>query len=246
MVANRALAPSSKLAVERWVGHRVAVPGVDEVAVQQLCRAMDFLVEHGEAVQKAVFFATSSLPNPEVDLMFFDTTSTYFETCDGDDDGLRRFGHSKDHRLDRPLVVLGLAVTRDGLPVPCWVLPGNTADASVVERVQADLAGWKLNRVVRLMDRGMTGEQQRAALQRGGGQCILGERLRGNSERTEQVLQRAGRYRQVRDILGLKEVTVEHGSDTRRFALVRNPVEAARDKTLHNRTLSGCRPRSTC
>jgi hypothetical protein len=239
LVANRALDPRSKLAVERWVGRRVAIDGLEEVPVQTLYRAMDFLAEHGEAVQKAVFFSAASLLNLEVDLLFFDTTSTYFEIeePDGEQEGLRRFGHSKDHRPDRPQVVIGLAVTRGGLPVRCWVLAGNRNDASLVEEVQRDLAGWKLSRVVWVMDRGMAGESQRLALQRGGGHVIVGEKLRRGSTEAQEALRRAGRYRRVRENLEVKEVTSKNGSETRRFVLVRNPQQAARDRAERARLL---------
>jgi hypothetical protein len=232
LVANRALAPRSKLALERWVGRKVAIDGLPAVAVHSLYRAMDFLVDHGETLQRAVFFATASLLNLEVDLLFLDTTSVYVEADEEDeaDDGLRRFGHSRDHRPDRPQVVVALAVTRAGLPVRCWTLPGNTADAAVVEGVQRDLAGWRLNRVVWVMDRGMAGRSQRAALQRGGGHVIVGEKLRAGSREAEAVLGRPGRYRRVRDNLEVKEVSIEHGSERRRFVLVRNPDRAERDR----------------
>jgi transposase len=235
LVANRALAPRSKLAIERWVGRQVAIDGLEAVGVHTLYRVMDLLVEHAEAIQERVFFATASLLNLEVDLLFFDTTSTYFEleTADGDE-GLRRHGHSKDHRGDLPQVVIGLAVTRDGIPVRCWVMPGNTADASMVGRVQQDLAGWKLSRVVWVMDRGMAGESQRIELQRGGGQVIVGEKLRGASKKAAAALQRAGRYARVRDNLEVKEVTIEEGSETRRFVVVRNPRQAERDRALRD------------
>lgn len=239
LVANRALDPRSKLAVERWVGRRVAIDGLEEIPVQALYRAMDFLVEHGEAIQKAVFLSASSLLNLEVDLLFFDTTSTYFEIeePDAEGEGPRRQGNSKDHRPDLPQVVIGLAVTREGLPVRCWVLPGNRNDASVVEQIQRDMAGWKLSRVVWVMDRGMTGESQRLALQRGGGHAIIGEKLRGGSKRAQEALKRAGRYRKVRDNLEVKEVTINHGSETRRFVLVRNPQQAAKDRADRERLL---------
>jgi hypothetical protein len=141
LVANRALAPQSKLALERWVGRKCQIEGLAEVAVQQLYRAMDFMVEHHEAIQQQVFFSVAALLNLELDLLVFDTTSTYFELEAEDEDkaGLRRYGHSKDHRPDLPQVVIGLAVTREGIPVRCWVLPGNTADGATVEmgRVEA-------------------------------------------------------------------------------------------------------------
>ncbi len=50
-----------------------------------------------------------------------------------DEEGFRRNGLSKDYRPDLPQAVIGLAVIREGIPVRCWVLPGNTADMSVVE-----------------------------------------------------------------------------------------------------------------
>jgi transposase len=239
LVSNRALDPRSKLAVERWVGRHAAIDGLDEVPVQALYRAMDFLVEHGEEIQKTVFFSASSLLNLEVDLLFFDTTSTYFEIEEADEDGEgpRRYGKSKDHRPDRPQVVIGLAVTRGGLPVRCWVLPGNRNDASLVERVQRDLAGWKLSRVVWVVDRGMAGENQRLALQRGGGQVIVGEKLRGGSKQAQEALSRAGRYQRVRENLEVKEITLRNGSETRRFVLVRNPKHAERVRAERERLL---------
>lgn len=231
MVANRALAPRSKLAVERWVGRKAAIPGLAEASAHRLYRAMDELVAHGEAVQRAVFESTASLLNLEVDLLLVDTTSVYFEVEEADDtDGLRRFGHSKDHREDRPQIVIALAVTRGGLPVRCWTVPGNTADAAMVERVQRDLAGWRLNRVVWVMDRGMAGETQRAALQRGGGHAILGEKLRSGQADVEAALKRPGRFRKIADDLEAKEITLARGSQKRRFVLVRNPAEAERDR----------------
>lgn len=123
---------------------------------------MDFLVKHGEEVRRAVFFSVTTLLNLEVDLLFFDTTSTYFETAEEDEEegALRCRGHSKDHRPDLPQIVIGLAITRAGIPVRCWVLPGNTADASTVEMVQRDLAGWKMSRMVWVLDRGFAGEEQ--------------------------------------------------------------------------------------
>ena len=82
--------------------------------------------------------------NLEVDLLFFDTTSTYFERDEPEQGPARApfrvLGHSKDHRPDLPQVVIGLAVTREGIPVRVWVWPGNTNDQTVVAQVKDDLA----------------------------------------------------------------------------------------------------------
>jgi transposase len=240
LVANRALDPRSKLGVERWVGRRVAIDGLDRVQVHTLYRAMDFLIEHDEAIQERVFFSTATLLNLEVDLLFFDTTTTYFETEEEDEgeDGLRRYGRpSKDHRPELPQVVIGLAVTRGGLPVRCWAWPPDTADASVVDEVQRDMAGWRMSRVVWVMDRGMAGARQRQALQRGAGQAIIGERLRSDEKVIAEALSRPGRFQVVRDNLEVKEVVVEEGSLKRRFVVVRNPDQAVRDREVREAQL---------
>lgn len=238
MVANRAIAPRSKLGLERWVGRKALIEGLEEVQAHNLYRAMDFLVEHAEELQRTVFFSVASLLNLEVDLLFFDTTSTYFELDQADDDeGLRRYGHSKDHRSDLPQVVIGLAVTRQGIPVRCWMWPGNKADASTVAEVQKDLAGWRLNRVVWVLDRGFAGEKQRIALQRGGGHVLVGEKLRRNGEYSHPALKRPGRFQTVRENLEVKEVRIANGSEEERFVVVRNPQQADKDRAIREELL---------
>jgi transposase len=131
------------------------------------------------AIQEKVFWATAHLMNLTVDLIFFDTTNTYFEMEDPGDSDLLANGRSKQKRDDLPQVTIGLAVTREGIPVRCWVLPGNQNDAMCLDQVQKDMNEWKLGNVIWAMDRGMTSEENRRNLQRTGGQYILGEKLRG-------------------------------------------------------------------
>jgi transposase len=237
MVANRALAPDSKRGVEEWVQEDVALGNPEPISLQHLYRAMDFLLENGEEMQKEVFFATADLLHLEVDLLFFDTTSTYIERDEEDEEGLKKYGHSKDHRPDLPQVVIGLAVTKEGIPVRCWVLPGNTQDMTMVEKVKKDLAGWKLSRCIWVMDRGMNSEENRTILQQAGGHYILGEKLRDDQEDHRKALSRRGRYQKVKENLEVKEVIVGKGERRRRFVLVYNPEEAKKDKATRERTL---------
>ena len=236
MVANRALDPSSKLAIEEWVAEDAFIPDLSHVSVTQLYRAMDFLLEANEVIQENVFFSVANLFNLEVDLLYFDTTSTYFETEEEDD--FRKNGHSKDHRPDLPQAVIGLAVTRDGIPVRCWVWPGNTGDMSVIEEVKKDLNGWKLNRVISVIDRGFSSDDNLRYLQRAGGHYIAGERMRSGMEHVEQALSRPGRFKPVADNLEIKEVVVGDGEARIRYVLARNPKEALRDKEKRELILS--------
>jgi hypothetical protein len=244
LVANRAIRPESKLAASEWASEDAVVPGLDALEVQHAYRAMDVLASTDAEgkVQEAVFFAVADLLNLEVDLLFFDTTSTYFEIEDEDEDdldreALRRFGHSKDMRPDRPQVVIGLAVTRTGIPVRVWVWPGNTADQSVIERVKDDLAGWRLGRCLWVVDRGISSAENLRYLRRGGGHWIAGQRMRAGEPASEAALSRQGRYRQVRENLRVKEVRLGEGDQLRRFIVCHNPDEELRDRQRRERAL---------
>ena len=245
MVCQRCLDPASKLEATRWLGRDVVIPGIAAVSDDELYRAMDFLLSCQERVQESVFFSIASLLNLEVDVIFFDTTSTYFEldvdedAADEEDESpgasaeegpLRRLGHSKDHRPDLPQVVIGLAVTREGIPVRVWVWPGNTNDQTLVEQVKRDLAGWRLGRAIYVVDSGFSGRDNLRHLRSGGGHYIAGVKLRSGMPETEQALSRQGRYRQVRDNLRVKEVRVGDGDAAVRYVVCHNPAEAERDR----------------
>jgi Transposase DDE domain len=250
LVANRALAPSSKLAATGWIGRDVHIDGLDEVVDEACYRAMDWLGEIEPQLAQEVFHATAHLLNLEVDLLFFDTTSTYFEVEQadepvardergrpaGDSDadtsdeaGFRSFGNSKDHRPDLPQVIVGMAVTRDGIPVRCWCWPGNTADSALIRQVKQDMRAWSLARVVWVADRGFASAANRRFLQQGGGHYILGERLRSGTPAADAALSRPGRYQNVRDNLQVKEVRLAPDLADDRFVVCYNPAEADRD-----------------
>jgi len=255
MVCQRALEPASKLEATRWVGRDVAIDGVHGVSDDELYRAMDFLLECSERVQESVFFSVASLLNLEVDVIFFDTTSTYWETepCEqapededdeqhageagGNDGPLRRLGHSKDHRPDLPQVVIGLAVTREGIPVRCWVWPGNTNDQTVVKEVKDDLNGWRLGRAIYVVDSGFSGQENLRHLRSAGGHYIAGIKLRSGMADTEAALSRQGRYATVKDNLRVKEIKIGDGDAAERYVLCHNPVEADRDRARREQAI---------
>jgi len=240
MVANRALSPSSKLAIEQWAAEEVFLGDEAPLQVQHFYRAMDFLLEHAESIQKEVFWSTASLLNLTVDLIFFDTTNTYFEIEEPGPSELKAYGKSKEKRDDLPLVTVGLAVTREGIPVRCWVLPGNQHDSQSVTQVQQDLNNWKLGRVVWVMDRGMTSDENRRILQKAGGQYILGEKLRGN-HMSETALRHPGRFKVVADNLHVKQVYVGEGTGRRRYVIAFNPQQAEADRITREQNLERLR-----
>lgn len=249
MVANRALSPYSKLyCYEQWLREEVYLRDGDKLELQHLYRGMDFLERHKEQLEKAVYFAAADLTKADVDLIFYDTTSLHFEIDEEDEEQLgkegrtyeplRKRGHSKNGRTDAPQIVVGLAVTRTGLPVRSWVFAGNTGDITTVERVKEDLRGWKLGRCVFVGDAGMNSEANRRQLALGGGKFILAAKLRAGDEVTKEVLARAGRYKTVAGNLRVKEVIVGDGERRRRYVVCHNPQEEARQSAHRQKLLA--------
>jgi transposase len=127
-------------------------------------------------------------------------------------------------------VIIALAVTRDGMPVRSWVLPGDTADVTTVARIKDDLRAWRLGRCVFVGDSGMYSAENLVELSRGLGRYILAVPMRKVKEVERDVLRRPGRYRQVTDNLQVKEVWVGDGERRRRYVLCLNPDEAERER----------------
>ena len=260
MVANRlSPTPLSKLAGCEWVAKRAFVEGLSEVSDDACYRAMDFFLDALDELQERVFFSVANLLNLSVDILFFDTTSTYWcrdsadaalvddEDPEGADPGadpgdgvgaFRTYGHSKDHRGDLPQVVIGMAVTREGIPVRVWTFSGNASDQVLIRAVKDDLRDWNLNRVIWVLDRGFTSAENRRYLQRAGGHYIMGEKLRGDSAEAAAALARAGRYHVVAGNLRVKEVRVDDGTNRDRFVICRNPEAAERDAEVRSQILS--------
>ena len=257
LVANRALDASSKLAAAGWVSDDVHVDGLPQTSDDACYRAMDWLLEIKDALEREVFWQVATLLDLEVDLLFFDTTSTYFElddpdapvvrdergtaladTTDGDGAtkaGFRTYGKSKDHRDDLPQVVVGMAVTRSGIPVRVWCWPGNTPDSALIRQVKQDLRDWTLARVIWVADRGFASAENRRYLRRGDHHYIIGERLRSGSAEATAALSRQGRYQQVAGNLRVKEVRI---SDHERFVICYNPDQAERDAATRARLVA--------
>jgi Transposase DDE domain len=268
LVANRALAPGSKLAAAGWVNRRAHIDGLPGTSDDACYRAMDWLLDIAPDLEREVFWQVATLLDHEVDLLFFDTTSTYFETDTGDDPvtrdthghpipdppagtdaggtdaggtdaggtdaaadgvGFRTYGKSKDSRDDLPQVVIGMAVTRAGIPVRVWCWPGNTTDSALIRQAREDMRDWTLARVMWVADRGFSSAQNRRELRRGGGHYIIGEKLRSGSAEATAALSRQGRYQHVRDNLQVKEVRI---ADDERFVICFNPEQADRDAAL--------------
>ena len=240
LVANRALAPSSKLAAADWITHDVHIDGLPETSDDACYRAMDWLHRRREHLESEVFGQVANLLNLEVDLLFFDTTSTYFETartptspCARDDHGhvlpdndatrqttartataednsigFRTYGKSKDSRDDLPQIVIGMAVTRDGIPVRVWCWPGNTDRPALIRQVRDDMRDWTLSKIVWVADRGFSSEATAATCAKAITPTSSARSCAPTRPEIKAALSRQGRYTTVTDNMRVKEVKI--------------------------------------
>jgi len=234
LIAHRALAPASKLACSRWAGASAWIPGLErggaELDVQHLYRAMDFLHDAMAELQEHLYFQVTDLLSADVSVLFYDTTSVSFYLEEPDPEGgLRRHGYSKKKRPDLPQIVVALAINRDGIPVRHWIFPGNRIDVSTVEEVTRDLLGLRPRRFLFVGDRGMVSQANLDFLESRRLGYLLGCKVRTDPALEAHMLGLRGRYRPVREGVGVKETRITDGGRTLRYLLCRSETRAERD-----------------
>jgi transposase len=249
-VLHRLFAPGSDRAADKWKAD-YQIDGCEALQLHHLYRAMAWLGEElpedqqkdrtpfaprctKDRIEEQLFAHRRDLFT-DLQLVFFDTTSIYFEGEGGEDIGRR--GYSKDHRPDLYQMIVGAVLDGQGRPICCEMWPGNTTDVTtlipIVDRLRSRFG---VRRVCIVADRGMISRETIAALERDdrGWQYILGARMRSQNEVKDEVLSRAGRYRVVHpprvksddpSPLKVKEVWVED----RRYVVCLNEDEARKD-----------------
>jgi hypothetical protein len=224
LVLQRLLEPGSDRQGAEWV-QTVEAAGFDRLRLPHFYRTVGQLWRWKERIEQHLFERGLDLFNQELDLVFFDTTSTYFEGTSWQ--GWAKLGHSKDHRPDHLQLVIGVVMRRDGFPVACEIWPGNTADSTtIVPLVEALKKRFRIQKVVLVCDRGMVSAANLRAIERAGYEYIVGMKMRRLLEVRDEVLGRAGRYREVQHNLHVKEVWV----DDRRYVVCVNPERAEKDQ----------------
>src|ERR1700759_5646350 len=266
MAAQRLDDPGSKLGcATRWLPDISYLPEARDLTLYQFYRALDFLAVWSDQIERDVFLHAAYLFRLDVDLIFYDTPTAYFEIDEPDEHcelwggrlfaPLRQWGHNKEGRDNQPQVIIAMAVTRDGMPVRSWArlakvppasaggmpdegLPGNTADVATVARIKQDLHAWRLGRCLFVGDAGMYSADNLVELSRGLGRYVLAVPMRRVKDVESEVLTRPGRYRKVADNLAVKEVWVGDGERRKRYVLCFNPAEAEQQRARRAQVLA--------
>ena len=226
LALQRLCRPGSDLQGSGWVT-TVEGRGLGEIQLQHLYRATGLLAENRDRLEQALFERERDLFTQTLDVVFMDTTSLYVYR--DTETPWRKRGYSRDRRPDLPQLVLGVVVTGTGWPISWEVFPGNTADPVALKSMVTKLRErFQIGKVIVVADRGMISAEAVRFLEEHPQQpleYILGCRMRKQKVVREEVLTRAGRYRQVGENLDVKEVR----QDGKRYIICRNEAEAAKD-----------------
>ncbi|MDI6809957.1 MAG: IS1634 family transposase [Candidatus Eisenbacteria bacterium] len=245
---HRLMAPGSDRAAKGWM-RQYRIGGTDELELHHFYRAMAWLGEElpraqqkdasalfrrcvKDLVEEKLFLRRRDLFS-QLEMVFFDTTSLYFEGDGGETIGA--YGYSKDHRPDRKQMVLGAVLDAQGYPICCEMWPGNTSDARTLLPVVDRLGKrFQIQRVCVVADRGMISEGTMEELEKRGLQYILGARMRQQKEIGEDLLSSKEGYEEVRpqrskakDPAPLKVKEIRRGG--RRYVLCLNEEERTTD-----------------
>lgn len=256
LVANRLLDPMAKLHILDWM-EGVHVPGIEREAIDynHLLRAMDFLIEHKGELEPKLASPLLTLFDTPLDLVFYDLTSCYFEIDQEDRrrkesrssgvSTLRNYGHDRD-RSGCPQVVLGLVMTREGLPLCHYVFPGETPDKVTLEEVITDLKKrFPIRRCVVVADRGLLTEENLEVLSEAELDYIVARPLRRNKV-TREVIEAARpkvreslrAWMKERRAVAKRECFVEVVMKGRRFVVAHSEEIARQSKRTRTAALS--------
>jgi hypothetical protein len=200
------------------------VTGAEEIELHHLYRAMAWLGGAREGIEERIFDYGRDLFT-SLSLVFFDTTSIYFEGAGGEETGRR--GYSKDRRPDEAQMVVGVVTDEKGRPISCPMWPGNMTDSATIVPVATSLKKrFGVGEMVIVADRGMIGKKNIESLSSLGFSHILGVKMRLERKAMADVLSRGGRFSQVSDNLRVKEVR----SAGKRYIVCLNPEEQKKDR----------------
>ena len=230
MVVNRCQHPYSKRSTEEWLSKEAYFPPAEELELQHYYRAMDFLLDTGQELELALYEHYRQLSGKTTDMVFYDTTSSYFESDSDQEEELRQYGYSRDHRPDCKQIVLGLAVDRDGLPLGSDVFPGNTQDVETVQQMVAKIKGLGIQRCIFVSDCGMVSQKNLDTMEEAGLETLVGMRMRQLKEVKQQALSKRGRFTQLPCGLGVKEAPM----DGYRYVVVYNKEQAKKDAHIRD------------
>ena len=211
-----------------------------KIPLEGMYRMMDRLYANKGRVKALVAQNTLSLFKQEVDILFFDVTTLYFESFTADE--LRRFGFSKDCKFKETQVVLALVTNFEGHPLSYELFPGNTSEGStLISAVESLRKDFNINKVVLVADRAMFSDKNLRFMEESGFQYVVSARLKSlPKERREWILSRKVRLErksQETEFERFMEWEEKKGEGGRRFIVSYSSKRQAKDQSDRKRLI---------
>ncbi len=254
-VLHRLMNPGSDRQALEW-HKKYRISGIDNLELQHFYRAMawlggplknDRIPAEGysprcikDILEEKIFERRRDLFTG-LDLIFFDTTSLYFEGDGGETMG--QYGHSKDNRPDLKQMIVGMVLDNKGYPICCEMWPGNTADVKTLKVLAKRLKErFGIERMCVVSDRGMISKETIAELEHEGIHYILGVRMRKSLDITPEVLS-GGAYEVVHDVRQSEKdpsplLVKERVINGKRYIVCENPEETKADADRREQILT--------
>lgn len=224
-VLNRVMEPTSELGTyKRWVE---TIYGLDKFELHQYYRALDFLFSNKDKIEQGLFNNIKNLFNMEVDLVLFDTTSVIYRGDGQKAEQILNYGFSKEKRFDLKQVIIGVLMSKTGIPLAHFVWPGNTNDFTALDKMlQEAKEKFPIRRVVFVFDKGMTSQSNLKKLSQNKEQYIAGVRMRQLKEERQNQLLKIDNMKSIGKNLKAKEVFLNN----QRYIVCFNKKRAKEDK----------------
>ncbi len=244
-VMYRLVSPGSERSMVNWFKD-VYLPGAEDLELHHLYRSVALIHKYQSEIESHLFKQSRTLFGIDCSLVFYDTTTTYFEGDGVDNEALKQYGHSKDHRPDRKQVKVGIVMSRDGIPICPQIFAGDESDVTTVPTILKKLDILRkeqdIGDLVFVGDSGMMSKENRKEIEKKNMQYILGARMRNTNTIRNQVIPEGEKLKdetqnkkyQIKPKLFATEIVI----DGNRYIICYNPAEAKKDKLTREKVIA--------
>ena len=214
MLLERLHDPCSKLAN---FSHQGEYLGIEKTELHHLYRALDYLAQYNQLIQNNIYQPSRDLFNQQLDVVFYDVTTFYFESDVQHEGMLRQKGFGKDGKIGSTQILFGLLIDKHKQPIGYRIYKGNTFEGHTFENALKQLKDqYNINNIVVVADRGMLSKKNIELTTQGNGyEFIIGERLKSLPDKEKEFLlniknyTRTWVYNQQGEELQIKYCTIE-------------------------------------
>lgn len=184
ILTSRILAPESKLSL---YNNQTNYEGFKQLDLHHIYRSLDFLAKHQTQLQQHLYKQQTQNNQLDVDVVFYDVTTFYFESIKQDE--LRDFGFSKDCKVNNVQIVFSMLVDGAGRPIGCNIHKGNTYEGhTLIAALDKIKAQYNIKQVVIVADKGMNSGQNLLAIKEAGYEYIVSFRVKNTNKKLQQEI----------------------------------------------------------